>query len=128
MKSKGPRPRLKSAHATLNRKSIHRPVDETICAFQHWRERRFFLALRPRFDRFDLFERLADQPGADVCSRLINSGAVSFSAISVDCCRRIGPASSCTAIFIVVTPVCFSPLTIAQFTGAAPRYLGSREK
>ena len=28
----------------------------------------------------------------------------------------------------MVTPVCSSPLTIAQFTGAAPRYFGRREK
>ena len=48
-------------------------------------------------------------------------GAVSFSPINVSRCRRIGPESSSSSMNIVVTPVFFSPLTMAQLAGAAPR-------
>jgi hypothetical protein len=34
---------------------------------------------------------------------------------------RIGPVSSPSSIIIVVTPVSVSPLTTAQWMGAAPR-------
>ena len=40
----------------------------------------------------------------------------------------ISPVSSPWAIYIMVTPVSFSPLRMAQLMGAAPRYLGSREE
>ena len=42
-------------------------------------------------------------------------------------CAMISPVSICSLIKNVVTPVSSSPLIIAQWIGAAPRYLGNRE-
>ena len=40
----------------------------------------------------------------------------------------MSPASSSAAMCMMVTPVSFSPLRMAQLIGAAPRYLGSSEE
>ena len=64
-------------------------------------------------------------PDSDM--RAASSGAVSFAPISISRCNRVSPLSIPASMRIVVTPVRVSPFTMAQFIGAAPRYLGSRE-
>src|SRR5690554_6590577 len=47
--------------------------------------------------------------------------------MATSCLAIIAPVSIFSSIKNVVTPVLVSPLIIAQFIGAAPRYSGSRE-
>ena len=56
------------------------------------------------------------------------SPEVSSSMIGVLIVWRISPASSFCVISMVQTPVSVSPFWMALWTGAAPRYLGRREK
>src|SRR5579862_9463312 len=49
------------------------------------------------------------------------------SSIGNDSCAAMGPASSCSAVRWIVTPVCSSPARIARSTGAAPRQRGSSD-
>jgi hypothetical protein len=53
--------------------------------------------------------------------------AVSSGPIGISRCMSMSPVSSPASIRMVVTPVTDSPLAIAHWIGAAPRYFGSRD-
>lgn len=48
--------------------------------------------------------------------------------MAVFAARITSPASSSGAIYMMLTPVSFSPSRIAQLMGAAPRYFGSSDE
>ena len=52
----------------------------------------------------------------------------SFKSMGVAAWAMMSPASSASAMCMMVTPVSLSPLSMAQLMGAAPRYLGSKEE
>ena len=56
-----------------------------------------------------------------------NSPVVSSSPISTTSFRIISPVSIPISIYIVLIPVCFSPLITAHCIGAAPLYFGSND-
>src|SRR5580658_1483228 len=56
-----------------------------------------------------------------------NVSAVSSAPIGISRCMSMSPVSSPASMRMVVTPVTDSPLAIAHWIGAAPRYLGSSE-
>ena len=53
---------------------------------------------------------------------------VSSGSMGVATWAMMSPASRSSAMCMMVTPVSLSPLRMAQWMGAAPRYLGSREE
>ena len=60
-------------------------------------------------------------------SRAVNASASSSAPMGVARTARIGPWSSCSSIFMIVTPVSSSPARMARATGAAPRHRGSSD-
>src|SRR5438270_8389266 len=57
-------PGLKAAHATFDFERIHRPVDQTIFAFQDWGEGGFFVRLSFGLDVIEASQRFAEQIGS----------------------------------------------------------------
>ena len=54
-------PWLKAAHAALNRERIHRPIDQTVLAFQDRSESRVIIELGPGFDSVKVAKCLTNQ-------------------------------------------------------------------
>src|SRR5260370_39495470 len=72
--------------------------------------------------------KVSSMSGAPASAMLsVSSGAVSSGAMSISSCMRMSPVSIPASMRMEVTPVCVSPLAMAQLMGAAPRDLGSSE-